>query len=70
MPAGNELGSYKGKSTSIRTLEICGGEWGIEEGTYTAQASAQLSSTVSGTVTFSGSNERRRHTTEGPHNGY
>ena len=57
MPVGNELGSYEGTFTSVRTVEIHGEERVIE-GTYMAKASGQLSGTVSGTMTFSGTNER------------
>ena len=57
MPVGNEIGGYEGNFTSIRTVEVNGDER-IVEGTYIAKASGQLSGTITGTMTFSGRNER------------
>ena len=57
MPTGNEIGGYEGKFTSIRTVEIHGEERVIE-GSFMADISGPLGGTISGTATFTGSNER------------
>ena len=62
MPAGNVMGSYDGKFTSVRTVEIHGEER-IIEGTFMADVSGGLSATICGTATFTGTNERGTLTT-------
>ena len=62
MPAGNEIGSYEAKFTSVRTVEIHGEERVIE-GSFMADVSGGVSGTISGTATFTGTNERGTLTT-------
>ena len=57
MPAGKELGTFDGKFTSIRVREISG-EDRVIEGTYEAEISGELGGTATGTITFSGPNDR------------
>jgi len=57
MPVGKKMGSFKGKFTSIRTLEVSGNDRVIE-GTYEAKVTGKLAGIVTGTITFSGENER------------
>ncbi len=57
MPAGKEIGSFSGKFTSVRVREI-NGEERIIDGTYEAAVSGQLSGTATGSMTFSGLNDR------------
>ena len=58
MPVGKELGNYKGTFSSLRVCEI-NGEQQIAEGSYTGKVSGDLSGTAVGTMTFTGTNERR-----------
>lgn len=57
MPVGKEIGSFDGNFTSIRIQEI-NGEERVIEGTYEIAVSGQLSGTATGTLTFSGLNDR------------
>ena len=57
IPAEKEIGGYDGKFTSIRVCEI-NGEERVIEGTYEIRVSGELSGTATGTMTFTGLNER------------
>lgn len=57
MPAGKEIGSFDAKITSVRVREI-NGEERIIDGSYEAHVSGQLSGTATGTLTFTGLNDR------------
>jgi hypothetical protein len=57
MPLGKEIGSFSGKITSVRVLEI-NGEERVIEGTYEAELSGQMAGTGTGTLTFRGLNDR------------
>lgn len=57
MPAQKEIGRFEGKFTSVRVREI-NAEERIIDGTYEAAVSGQLSGTATGTMTFSGLNDR------------
>lgn len=57
MPVGKEIGSFKGKFTSVRVCEI-NGDQRVIEGTYEAKLSGKLSGTATGTITFAGVNKR------------
>ena len=58
MPVGKELGGFKGKFTSIRTIAINGDDDRVIEGTYEAKVTGKLSGIATGTMTFSGANAR------------
>ena len=58
MPVGKELGGFKGKFTSIRTLAINSDDDRVIEGTWEAKMTGKMSGIATGTMTFSGANER------------
>lgn len=57
MPTGKEIGKFDGKFTAVRVREI-NGEERVIEGTYEAKISGQMSGTGTGTITFTGLNDR------------
>lgn len=57
MPAGKELGTYSGKFSSIRVVEVGEGTR-ILEGTYSGTVSGQIKGIAKGTMTFDGRTER------------
>ena len=57
MPVEKKMGEYQGTFTSIRYCETDGEEQ-LVEGSYTAKVSGDISGTATGTMRFSGSNER------------
>ena len=57
MPAEKEIGTFDAKITSIRVQSI-NGEERVIEGTYEAEITGQMSGMATGTMTFTGSNER------------
>lgn len=57
MPTGKEIGSIMSKITSIRVREI-NGEERVIEGTHEVELSGQMTGTGTGTMTFTGLNDR------------
>jgi hypothetical protein len=57
MPVGKTMGEYQGTFTSIRHCET-DGEGQLIEGSYIAKVSGEISGTASGTMRFSGTNDR------------
>ncbi len=57
MPLGKELGEFSANFTSVRVVEVDGDQTVIE-GNYDGETTGPLSGVVTGTLTFSGTNER------------
>lgn len=57
MPAGKELATFQGEFTSVQIREI-NGEERVIVGAYQVQVSGQLSGLATGTITFTGINDR------------